>query len=445
MALQRGYLHRDLLDLHNKYGSIVRIAPNELAYIDPQAWKDIHGTRPGQALIERNSVWFRRRPDEPDSIMGSNEEAHARYRRAFAGSFTEKAVKDQSPVLEKYVSLLMQKFDKLCEVSSGSTTVNITSWFNFVTFDISGNLSFGESFGSTERGEAHPWVEIACSFGKGIALLASLNFYHPLQRLLAYAMPKKVREKVVYHRQLSTQMSRQRLQHKSDRADFMRSVLKYNNEKGEQVSSFELEHNMSVFVFAGSETTSTAMTSVIYHLLRVPDALAKVTAEIRLSFRKENEIDTRSVSKLDYLAAVIDEGMRLGPAVPVGVPRVVPKSGAYICDKWVPGGTLVTINQYTTNRSRMNFSDPDVFKPERFLTASKGDNLTAFQPFLLGRHMCIGHRFACAEMRLILARLLWSFDLAWADELKLESWGEQQTFIFWQKSPLYVRLSRRRQ
>lgn len=90
----------------------------------------------------------------------------------------------------------------------------------------------------------------------------------------------------------------------------------------------------------------------------------------------------------------------------------------------------------------MNFSNPDKFVPERFLSsrgeASPGDNLAAFNPFLVGRHMCIGYRFAWAEMRLILARLLYTFDISWGATPNINDWGEQQTFIFWQKDPLQI-------
>jgi len=141
IALQKGYLHRDLLDLHNQYGPVVRIAPDELSYIDPQAWKDIYTTRLGHATIERGAVWFQKAtPDEPFSIMGHNEEHHARYRRAFMGAFSDKAIKDQSPRIEEYVEFMMQKFREMAE--SGSTVLDIVTWLNFVTFDISGDLSF---------------------------------------------------------------------------------------------------------------------------------------------------------------------------------------------------------------------------------------------------------------------------------------------------------------
>ncbi|KAK5689615.1 hypothetical protein LTR97_012788 [Elasticomyces elasticus] len=441
VSLQRGYLHRDLLDLHNKFGPVVRIAPDELSYIDSQAWKDIYTTRPGHGTIERGAVWFRKRtPDEPHSIMGFHEEDHARYRRAFMGAFSDKAVKDQSPIVEQYVDLMMQKFRE--KSGTGDGVVDIVSWLNFVTFDISGDLSFGESFDSTEQGQPHPWVEIACRFGKGIALVASINHFAPLQKLLKYALPAKVREKMMYHQDLSTQKVRQRLQMQEKRPDFIGSVLKYNQEKDEKVTSKELELNMSVFIFAGSETTSTAIAGVLFGLLKSPQAMQRVTAEIRAAFNSDEEITVANTTKLEFLTACINEGMRLGPPSVIGVPRVTPRRGEDICGKWVPGGTSVAINQYPAFRSALNFESPGEFRPERFLgQQDTKDNLAVFQPFLVGRHQCIGQKFAWAEMRLILARLLYTFDISWAKTPPMNDWDQQQTFIFWQKEPLEIRLT----
>ncbi|KAK5689472.1 hypothetical protein LTR17_026247 [Elasticomyces elasticus] len=436
VSLQHGYLHRDLLDLHNKFGPVVRIAPDELSYIDSQAWKDIYTTRPGHGTIERGSVWFKKRtPDEPHSIMGFHEEDHARYRRAFMGAFSDKAVKDQSLIVEQYVDLMMQKFRE--KIGTGDGVVDIVSWLNFVTFDISGDLSFGESFDSTEQGQPHPWVEIACRFGKGIALIASINHFAPLQKLLKYALPTKVREKMVYHQDLSTQKVRQRLQMQEKRPDFIGSVIKYNQEKNEKVTSKELELNMSVFIFAGSETTSTAIAGVLFGLLKSPQAMQRVIAEIRAAFKSDEEITVANTTKLEFLTACINEGMRLGPPSVIGVPRVTPRGGEEICGKWVPGG-------YPAFRSALNFESPREFRPERFLEQQDTkDNLAVFQPFLVGRHQCIGQKFAWAEMRLILARLLYTFDVSWAKPPAINDWGQQQTFIFWQKEPLEIRLTLR--
>lgn len=358
VALQRGHLHQDLLRLHDQYGPVVRIAPNELSYIDAQAWKDIYTSRPGHAVLERNPVWFRKMPTEPWSIMGYNEDAHARFRRAFMGAFSEKAVQDQSPLLEGYVETMIQRLRAIAGKGNATmagksnmtlagsdenvAVVDAVSWLNFVTFDISADLSFGESFDSTSTGQPHPWVEIACRFGKGIALVASINHYGPLQSLLQRALPKKVREKMVYHRELSAHKVRQRLQLQEERPDFVNAVLKYNREKKEnEVTLEELEVNMSVIVFAGSETTSTAMAGALFHLLKTPAAMDLVTEEVRGAFTREEEINVNSSSKLEYLSAVINEAMRLGPPSAISVPRVVPGEGAEICGRWVPGGVCL--------------------------------------------------------------------------------------------------------
>jgi hypothetical protein len=69
--MHRGDLHRQMKAIHDRYGDIVRIAPNELSFTDVRAWKDIYGNRPGHAPFERNQTWFQKEhPDDPSSIMG---------------------------------------------------------------------------------------------------------------------------------------------------------------------------------------------------------------------------------------------------------------------------------------------------------------------------------------------------------------------------------------
>ena len=102
--------------------------------------------------------------------------------------------------------------------------------------------------------------------------------------------------------------------------------------------------------------------------------------------------------------------------------------------------TFVSVNQYPTFRSASNFAQPDTFIPERFLTKSPflEDRLDAFEPFLLGRHKCIGEKLAWSIMRLTLARLLYSFDMKTVGELG--DFGDKKTYMFWEKKPLNVEL-----
>jgi cytochrome P450 len=102
--------------------------------------------------------------------------------------------------------------------------------------------------------------------------------------------------------------------------------------------------------------------------------------------------------------------------------------------------TFVSVNQYPTFRAASNFTSPDSFIPERFLAESTftNDRLDAYEPFLLGRHKCIGQKLAWSIMRLTLARMLFSFDMKMVDGPK--DFGEQKTYIFWEKRPLNIEL-----
>ena len=324
--------------MHEQYGKVVRVAPDELSFIGPEAWKDIYGNR----NIGKNATWAgNEEQDHPISIVSTDEATHLRNRRALTGAFTEHAIAENASILENLVGLMIQQFKRAANNADGSTVLDIVDWLNWLTFDISGALSFGESFGSIESGRAHPWVEITCSFGRGIALMASINFFYPLNKVLKLAMPRKIMEKMQYHKQLAHEKSIQRLsmQRKEKAQDYIGSIVAYNEEKGEvMIPKEEIEANMTLLIFAGSETTSSAMSAILTELLRNPAALKKATEEARSAFESEKDITVASTAKLEYLAAVIQEGIRMGPPAAVGLPRVVPKKGAIISNQYVPCG-----------------------------------------------------------------------------------------------------------
>jgi cytochrome P450 len=334
--MQSGDLHRKLRQIHDKYGPVVRIAPDELSYIDPTALKDIYGNR----NIPKSGVWTgQEEKDHPMSIVSTDEHTHLKNRRALAGAFTEHAIEEHAAVLESLIDLMMNKLKESVESGQGRTVADITDWFNFLTFDIGGALSFGESFDSVKNGRAHPWVEISTSFGKGLALMASINFFRPLDKLLKLAMPKKVIAKMQYHKQLAHERFDQRLamEHKSKAQDYVGSIIAYNEEKGEtKIPKEEIEANMTVLIFAGSDTTSSAMAAILTQLLQNSDALTKLQEEVRSNFGSEGDITVASSAHLGYLTAVIQEGIRMGPPVAVSIPRLIPKAGALISGKHVP-------------------------------------------------------------------------------------------------------------
>jgi cytochrome P450 len=96
--------------------------------------------------------------------------------------------------------------------------------------------------------------------------------------------------------------------------------------------------NASVLGVAGSETTATTITAAFYFLLTNPRVYQQLSTEVRNAFKDETEITVTAVNKLEYMLACLNETMRMLPAVPGGLPRVVPLGGKVFHGEFVPQG-----------------------------------------------------------------------------------------------------------
>ena len=129
--------------------------------------------------------------------------------------------------------------------------------------------------------------------------------------------------------------------------------------------------------------------------------------EIRSAFIKYEDIRATEASRLKYLRAVIQEGLRIYPPLPLGLPRVVPEGGDTVDGHLLPAGvsltrkrqrhterescqTVVSTNPIAASLSSSNFDDPFEFRPYRWQNGQ--DMLEASQPFSLGPRGCLGRR-----------------------------------------------------
>ncbi|OBT62545.1 hypothetical protein VE03_07403 [Pseudogymnoascus sp. 23342-1-I1] len=415
--------------LHTTYGDVVRIAPDELSFTNPTAWKDIYGHRQGHALMPKDMAFYNRPPSGVDNLITANRADHTRYRRLVSHAFSDKALREQEPLIKGYIDLLIQRLHE----HAASGPLDMVAWYNWTTFDLIGDLAFGESFGCLENCTYHPWISMLFTSIKAGVFLSTLRRYG-MAWMMALVVPKGLVKSRTEHLQLTEGKVMTRLEQGTSRPDFMSHILRHNDEKGMKVP--EIIVNSSLLIVAGSETTATLLSGATYHLLKNPRVMEKLKREIRETFKEEKDIDVAGVNGLEYMLAVLDEAMRMYPPVPAGLPRNVPGDGDVINDRWVPGGTSVSVNQWSTYRSEANFKEPNSFIPERFLDDPRfaSDNKQALQPFSFGPRNCIARKLAYVEMRLILAQVLWNFDMELAT--KSENWADQKIFMLWQKESL---------
>lgn len=170
-SLIRGNLVIDVQNIHRKYGDIVRLAPDELSFAKEESWHDVFTIRTTQKPFIKNQVLFQPPPGQPTNMLLTPIESDSSRMRNLLGlAFTERATLQQESIVQSYVKLLMDKFQKIVASQKSEeqeAIVDLVAWFNFYTFDVIGDLGLGESFGCLNNDSYHPWVAIVNQFTKG--------------------------------------------------------------------------------------------------------------------------------------------------------------------------------------------------------------------------------------------------------------------------------------
>ncbi|KAA8641482.1 uncharacterized protein ATNIH1004_001947 [Aspergillus tanneri] len=180
LAVGLGRIPQTIRDLHVKYGKVIRIAPDELSFVDGDAWKPIYGTRPGHGQKPKDVRVFPPTANNVPSIIQSNDADHSRFRRLLSHAFSGNN-RGQEPIVRGYIDLLIQRLHE--NANDENKPVDMVSWYNYTTFDVIGDLAFGEPFGCLEESRYHPWGDTIAGNGfLGAQLLPvyQLAAYHSL-------------------------------------------------------------------------------------------------------------------------------------------------------------------------------------------------------------------------------------------------------------------------
>ena len=340
--------------------------------------------------------------------------------------------------------------------------------------------AFAEPFDSLVNARTHPWIQNIQDMISIIWVYIIIDSWGliPLLNLLLTPAMKRTRDD---NQNFISKKIHRRIDHpdKDHRGDFLDPILKHDilldnyattNTAGKSLPQGmtvrELESNATDLVFAGSETTATLLSGIIYYLLHYSAYLQRATTEIRAAFPTAQAITLHNATaeKLPFTMAIISESLRIFPPAPNMLNRALPAGGGVIDGRWLPAGTRVGVSHYPAFRSDYNFHRAREFVPERWLDGStkerdngfvRDNKDNVFQPFSYGPRNCLGRELANAEVRLILARVLWRFDLARAEgreglggghvEGVQDSGGEgwlegRKVWLLWDKRPLWVDL-----
>ncbi|EOD47370.1 putative benzoate 4-monooxygenase cytochrome p450 protein [Neofusicoccum parvum UCRNP2] len=241
----------DILKLHNKYGPVVRIAPNELSFNSAQSWKDIYGHRKGHETFVKSSFYDGGNfADKAHSIVSERDpEKHSEMRRYLSNAFSDRSLREQEHLIAKNVDAFIDQVGRLGTEPEG---VDMTTWFNLLTFDIIGELAFGVSFDGIMSGKTHFWISVVLESMGQASLSDTITRFPWLGKLYMRFNPGWL-EKL----SAGSQKHENYTMNLIERKDFMAYLLQERGDDGKPLSEVQLAAHASDFVLGWLEMRTT--------------------------------------------------------------------------------------------------------------------------------------------------------------------------------------------
>ncbi|KAL9943998.1 hypothetical protein D7B24_000866 [Verticillium nonalfalfae] len=412
-------LFQEVQDLHKQYGDIVRIGPSELSIADPSFFHHIHSN--SSPFVK--GPWYNILHPVVSLQLVRDKKEHSRRRKTWDKGFGSKALRDYEPRVVKYTDQLLNQIKQ-----TEGKPINVSTWFNFYSFDVMGDLAFGRSFDMMKDGIVHYYMQAVHTSMQAVAAFSHLVWIFPLFKEIPGLNHEHLKFQAWLHQHV-----KQRRENKPEIPDVFSGILNdYETlEKPTKQDMVNLVGDAHLIVVAGSDTTAASLTCLFYNLARNPQVMAKLQADLDAYHVEHEQADHLSLSKLKYLQACIDESLRLFPPVPSGVQRMSPPEGQQIGDVFIPGNTVVQVPSYTLNRDARVFVRPDEFVPERWTTAPElTKDASVFAPFSVGRYSCVGKQLGLMELRFVTSQILRTYDVGFAKDFDPSTFpaGLQDTF-----------------
>ncbi|KAJ3528911.1 hypothetical protein NM208_g9996 [Fusarium decemcellulare] len=408
-------------ELNEKYGSLVRIGPNELATDDPKLLKRMMAIRSPYS----RGPWYnalRFEPGKDNLFSMRDDDAHMKLRIKMAAGYSGKENESLERTIDHHIAKLIALLEsKYLSTHDTYRPVDFAQKIQYFTLDVVSDLAFGQPFGYVEQDDdVFDFIKITRSFFPVTLVMANLPWLVSLlhSRLFRGLLPKESDRFGfgafigVAKKKVAERFSPNAPSHPDMLGSFIRHGLDQEEASRESLLN----------VVAGSDTSATTIRLIMLSLLSNPIAYRKLQNEVDAGIKSRNissPITDAEARNLPYLQASIQEGLRIKAPAAGPLFKTVPKQGDYIDGKFIPGGTQIGTSPFAVYHSKKVFGeDASLFRPERWLDAdparveamSEVVNLV----FSTGKYQCLGKPVAFMELNKIFVELLRRFDFAMA-------------------------------
>jgi len=354
---------------------------------------------------------------------------HTRKRKTISHTFSAKSIGQFEVYMHQNLDVFVRQWDTLSKNAHGQyAKIDCLHWFNYLAFDMIGDLAFGQPFGMLEKGKDiteirmtpdspisyAPAVEVLNRRGEVSGTLGCYPQLKPWAKYLPDPFYSQGLEAVKNLAGIAVARVAQRLDGKQDvgRVDLLARLMEGKDEKGEKLGREELTAEELTQLIAGSDTTSNTSCAILYYVTKTPGVLQKLQKELDAAIPAGIDVPSfEMVKDLPYLNNVIQETMRIHSTSSLGLPRVIPPGpGVTILGHHFAAGTVLSVPAYTIHHSKEIWgSNADEFVPERWNKLTEKQK-TGFIPFSYGPRSCVGRNVAEMELALIIATTFRRYD-----------------------------------
>jgi cytochrome P450 len=332
-----------------------------------------------------------------DGLLTSDGQRWRQQRRTVAPLFTHRRIAG-------YVDLMAEEAARVADRWRGRPSVDVSAEMVDYTLRAIGRILFGASVDDTV-----PVIQETFPVLNGHVRRRGLTPLR-LPRSVPTAAQRRAARAQRRLYQVVDDIVERRRQAMADGVDLISRLLAARDpETGAPLTPQEVRDQVLIFLLAGHETTSTALTFTCHLLGRYPDVQRRLQEEIDAVLGGRAPV-ADDIGKLRYTSMVIKEAMRLYP--PAYALGRISATGDRIAGYQIPPGSIVVLTPWATHRRPDLWPDPERFDPDRFEPAAEAARPRyAYLPFAGGLRGCIGSHFAMTEAVIAVATLLGAYTL----------------------------------
>ncbi|EKM50335.1 uncharacterized protein PHACADRAFT_201174 [Phanerochaete carnosa HHB-10118-sp] len=429
------YIHQ----LHQLYGDVVRIGPNELSI----RHKDACVAAVGPKGLPKGPYYDTRLYDGEPSLEGIRDPAlHAVRRRPWTRAMNSASMKYYEELIYNTVGDLVSG---LKERVGGP--VDIADWMSLFAYDFMGRIAFTYEYNMLKLGkDTHGLRQMVENCFFDLRWIAHIPWFIPLLKFMPGAGKDLDDLKAA-----GTKVALHRVSLGSTRPDLFHHLMDEDGHEPTKPKPEMVVIDGTLAIVAGADTTSSALSHLWALLLREPAYFERLRKEVDEAFSGADNIDFVKQAKMPYLNACLNETLRLLPPLLSGIQRRVERGsgGKMVGPYYIPEDTQISLVSYAIHRSIDSFSPlPETFWPDRWLaqeeyTLPSGElipaddvhtNRDAFMAFSQGPAVCAGKNVALAEMRAVVCAVLRNFDIRAMDKRCLDTWEDEMVECFLTKT-----------